>query len=77
MSRLNHDQEKLFRVAALCQNAIQTQRERERREGYGVDDYTEGRIVGAANLARAILRTLSGNHTDASWNGTGPSRTAG
>ena len=77
MRRLNHEQEKLLRVAALCQNAIQSQRDRERREGFGVDDYTEGRIVGAANLARAILRTLSGNHTDASWDGTGPRRTAG
>lgn len=48
-----------FDIAALCQQAIQEQRDRERREGYGLDDYTEGRIVGAANLARKILRTLT------------------
>ena len=57
-------QEKLFRVAVMCQNAIQNQRDRERREGYGVDDYTEGRIIGAANLARGILRVLCGDRTD-------------
>ena len=28
--------------------------------GYGLDDYTEGRIVGGANLARKILRVVSG-----------------
>jgi hypothetical protein len=26
-----------------------------------MDDYTEGRIVGAANLARAIMRALVGD----------------
>lgn len=52
--------DKSFDIAALCQQAIQEQRDRERRQGYGIDDYTEGRIVGAANLARKILRTLTG-----------------
>lgn len=58
MPRPHPDHEKLFHVAALCQTAIQAQRDRERRAGFGVDDYTEGRIVGAANLARSILRAL-------------------
>jgi hypothetical protein len=67
MARRHPDHEKLFRVAALCQNAIQAQRDRERRLGYGVDDYTEGRIVGAADLARTILRTLVAHQTDGPW----------
>ena len=61
MNRRYPEQEKFFRVAALCQRAIQEQRDRERRLGYGMDDYTEGRIVGAANLARAIMRALVGD----------------
>ena len=51
--------DKSFDIAPLCQQAIQEQHDRERRQGYGLDDYTEGRIVGAANLARKILRTLT------------------
>jgi len=54
------DQARLLRIAAVCQEAIQEQRDREARHGYGLDDYTEGRIVGAANLARKIMRTLTG-----------------
>jgi hypothetical protein len=58
------DQEKLIRIAAACQEAIQTQRQRETRQGYGLDDYTEGRIVGAANLARKIMRIVSASQAD-------------
>jgi hypothetical protein len=58
------DQEKLIRIAAVCQEAIQTQRQRETRQGYGLDDYTEGRIVGAANLARKIMRIVSASQAD-------------
>jgi hypothetical protein len=59
------DQERLFQVAAMCQEAILAQRTREARQGYGLDDYTEGRIVGGASLARKILRVLSGGQPDA------------
>jgi hypothetical protein len=59
------DQEKLFQVAAACHEAILAQRQREARQGYGLDDYTEGRIVGAASLARNIMRVLSGGQPDA------------
>lgn len=60
--RSNHtEQSRLFQIAALCEEAIQQQRDRECRHGYGLDDYTEGRIVGAANLARKIRRILSGS----------------
>jgi hypothetical protein len=60
------DQEKLFQIAAACQEAILAQRQRESGQGYGLDDYTEGRIVGAASLARKIMRVLSGGQPDAS-----------
>lgn len=42
----------------LCLDAIQKQRDREVKLGYGLDDYTEGRIVGAAVLARKILKII-------------------
>lgn len=61
MPRPSADSEKLIQIAALCREAIQAQREREVRQGYGLDDYSEGRIVGAANLARKILRAVTGN----------------
>jgi hypothetical protein len=41
--------------------ALQYQRRRERGLPYGLDDYTEGRIVGAANLGRKIAAILRGN----------------
>lgn len=66
MHRPVTDQEKLFQVAAACQEAILAQRERESRQGYGLDDYTEGRIVGSASLARKIMRVLLGGQPDAS-----------
>jgi len=61
MPRPNLESERLVEIAALCREAIQAQRERETRQGYGLDDYTEGRIVGAANLARKILRAVTAN----------------
>jgi hypothetical protein len=72
MSRSSaHFERKLSDIAAFCQQAVQEQRDRERRLGYGLDDYTEGRIVGGANLARKILRVLSGESktggTAADW----------
>jgi hypothetical protein len=60
MRRTSVDQSKLCRIAALCQEAIHEQRKRECGLGYGLDDYTEGRIVGGANLARKILRAIHG-----------------
>jgi hypothetical protein len=61
MPRRNLEAERLAEIAALCREAVQAQREREARQGYGLDDYTEGRIVGAANLARKILRAVTAN----------------
>jgi len=61
MPRPHPDSEKLIQIAALCREAIQAQRDREHRLGYGLDDYSEGRIVGAANLARKVLRAVMGH----------------
>ena len=61
MPRPGPDAEKLVQIAALCREAVQGQRDRERGQGYGIDDYTEGRIVGSANLARKILRVVTGS----------------
>ena len=55
----NPADEKFFKIAKLCQEAIEQQKKRERKLGYGLDDYTEGRIVGTANLARKILREIT------------------
>jgi hypothetical protein len=45
-------------IEKLCLDTIQKQKDREAKLGYGLDDYTEGRIVGAAALARKILAII-------------------
>ena len=45
-------------IEKICLDAIQKQKDREVKLGYGLDDYTEGRIVGAAVLARKILKKI-------------------
>jgi hypothetical protein len=52
-----YDQLKLM-VEKLCLEAIQKQKDRESKVGYGLDDYTEGRIVGGASLARKIIKEI-------------------
>jgi hypothetical protein len=54
----NSTDDKLSKIAKLCQEAVDQQKQRESKLGYGLDDYTEGRIVGTANLARKILREI-------------------
>ena len=62
MNKLNRTQQaKLDEVYKICNRAIEEQRNREKTLGYGHDDYTEGRIVGAANLARRIKRIVFGD----------------
>ena len=53
-------QRRLDEILLICNNAIEDQRKRERTLGYGLDDYTEGRIVGSANIARRIKRIAFG-----------------
>lgn len=60
MRHSHTEQAKLFQLAALCQDAIQAQNHRAASQGFGLDDYTEGRIVGAANLARKLMRVIAG-----------------
>lgn len=53
---MNEDQKsKLIR---LCQEKIEDQKTHESTVGYG-EDYTDGRIVGQAALARRILLILN------------------
>jgi len=62
MNKLNRtEQTKLDEVYKIDSKDIEEQRNRERSLGYGHDDYTEGRIVGAANLARRIKRIVFGD----------------
>jgi hypothetical protein len=62
MNKLNRTQQtKLDEVYKIDSKDIEEQRNRERSLGYGHDDYTEGRIVGAANLARRIKRIVFGD----------------
>ena len=56
---LSREQQKqLDEILKICNNAIEDQKKREKTLGYGLDDYTEGRTVGAANLARRIKRVV-------------------
>ena len=49
--------EKVSQVIKLCNDKIQSQKDHESKAGYG-EDYTDGRIVGAAALARRVLDIL-------------------
>ncbi len=53
----NIQQEKIAEVVKVCNEKIQEQKERQASTGY-VEDYTDGRIVGGAALARKILEIL-------------------
>lgn len=50
-------QAKIAEVINLCNKKIQAQKDHEANAGYG-EDYTDGRIVGSAALARRILGIL-------------------
>jgi hypothetical protein len=49
----------IFEIIKLCNEKIQDQKNHESSVGYG-EDYTDGRIVGGAALARRILELLKG-----------------
>ena len=51
--------EQLSKIVKLCNEKIEQQRSHESTAGYG-EDYTDGRIVGQAALARSIFRILHG-----------------
>lgn len=52
------EQEKILEIMRLCNQKIEEQKTHESNIGYGIDDYSEGRIVGGASLARRILAIL-------------------
>lgn len=52
-------QEKISKIVRLCNDKIQDQKNHEANAGYG-EDYTDGRIVGSAALARRILSIIKG-----------------
>jgi hypothetical protein len=49
--------DKMIEVIKLCNKKIEDQKDHESSAGYG-EDYTDGRIVGGAALARRILEIL-------------------
>jgi len=57
MNQKQKDQ--ILEVIKLCNQKIKDQKQHEKDAGYG-EDYTDGRIVGGAALARRILEILKG-----------------
>ncbi len=55
-SKENHSV--LYKITRLCNEKIQMQQERATGCGYGNDDYSDGRTVGAASLARNIMKYI-------------------
>jgi len=51
------EKEKIKEVIKLCVEKIQEQKNHEAKAGYG-EDYTDGRIVGGAALARKIMEAI-------------------
>jgi hypothetical protein len=49
----------ILEIIKLCNEKVQDQKDHESSAGYG-EDYTDGRIVGGAALARRILDILKG-----------------
>lgn len=54
------NEEKIAEIVRICNIRINAQRRLESSSGYGNDDYTEGRTVGAAATARKILQIIRG-----------------
>jgi len=52
-------QKQIAQIVKLCNEKIYDQKQHEASAGYG-EDYTDGRIVGAAALARRILSVVRG-----------------
>lgn len=52
-------QNQIAKIVKLCNEKIDDQKQHEASAGYG-EDYTDGRIVGAAALARRIMLVIKG-----------------
>jgi hypothetical protein len=59
MTMNQKQKDRILEVIKLCNEKIQDQKDHESSAGYG-EDYTDGRIVGGAALARRILDILKG-----------------
>jgi hypothetical protein len=53
---------KIEAITQMCRAAIAQQMERGTKGGFGLDDYTDGRLAGGASLARAILRLIGSRY---------------
>jgi len=53
-------QQQIAQIVKLCNEKIDDQKQHEASAGYG-EDYTDGRIVGAAALARRIMLVIKGS----------------
>jgi hypothetical protein len=53
-------QQQIAKIVKLCNEKIDDQKQHEASAGYG-EDYTDGRIVGAAALARRIILVIKGS----------------
>lgn len=58
MIKQDKNLKKIEDIIKICQSAISKQVEQNKKGGFGMDDYTDGRIVGGASLARNILRII-------------------
>jgi hypothetical protein len=50
--------DKLSEIIKLCEAAINKQTSKNKKGGFGYDDYTDGRIIGGASLARNVLKII-------------------
>ena len=59
MNKPDKNNKKIEEVIKMCRTAISKQTDKNKKCGFGIDDYTDGRIIGGASLARNILKLLS------------------
>ena len=50
--------DKLSEIIKLCEAAINKQTLKNKKGGFGYGDYTDGRIIGGASLARNIIKLI-------------------
>ena len=62
MIKATKDSKKIEEIIKMCQTAIAKQVEQNHKGGFGIDDYTDGRTVGGASLARNILRLIGSTY---------------
>ena len=62
MIKADTNAKKIEEIVKVCQAAIAKQVDQNRRGGFGLDDYTDGRNVGGASLARNILRLIGSTY---------------